>query len=51
MRVVGVAGFLLAAKHAGHLEAVRPLLELLANRGFRLSKALVDEVARTAGEE
>lgn len=48
--VVGLAGVLLAAKHAGLLEHVGPALADLSRQGYRLANALVAEVLRLAGE-
>lgn len=48
--VVGVAGVLLAAKHRGLLETVKPVLLALSHQGYRLSDALITEVLRLAGE-
>lgn len=47
--VVGVAGVLLAAKARGELAAVRPIIEALANTGYRLSPGLVAGVLARAG--
>ena len=48
--VVGVPGVLLAAKAAGHLAAVSPVIEDLAGVGYRLSRRLVETVRRRANE-
>ena len=48
--VVGLAGVLLAAKGAGLLKAIRPVLEDLSRQGYRLSDALFAEVLNRAGE-
>ena len=48
--VVGVAGSLLAAKSAGILAAVRPLLEQLSQVGYRLSPRLTEAVLARARE-
>jgi predicted nucleic acid-binding protein len=47
---LGVVGLLLAAKRQGLVERVRPLLETLAAKGFRLARRLVEEALREAGE-
>ena len=50
-RVVGVLGVLIEAKQGGHLQAVRPVLEVLISAaGFRMSSALCERVLRAAGE-
>ena len=48
--VVGVAGVLPAAKANGQLSAVGPVLEDLVGVGYRLSRGLLGEVRRRAGE-
>ncbi len=50
LKVVGIAGVLLAAKKKGLLDAVAPELEALCRAGYRLSGQLIDEVLRLAGE-
>jgi predicted nucleic acid-binding protein len=51
LKVVGIAGVLLAAKKKGLLDAVYPELEKLRKAGYRLSTQLIDEVLRLAGEQ
>jgi uncharacterized protein len=48
--VAGVAEVIRRAKVAGHIAAVWPLLEAMIAEGYWLSPALVDRVARRAGE-
>jgi predicted nucleic acid-binding protein len=48
--VIGTAGVLLAAKRSGLIPTVRPLLDALRTRGFRLRPDVYDEVLRSAGE-
>jgi predicted nucleic acid-binding protein len=48
--VTGVAGILVAAKHAGLVAAVRPLLERLEQGHFRLAPDVVRAVLEEAGE-
>lgn len=48
--VVGVAGILLTAKHQGLIDAVLPIMDELAQEGYRLSSRLVHEIARLADE-
>ena len=50
LRTTGVAGFLLASKQKGLISEVSPLLDALLQRGFRLSRTIVDLVLREAGE-
>jgi predicted nucleic acid-binding protein len=48
--VVGTAGILLAAKRANLIPDVRPLLDALIEKGFRVSTALRDRILADAGE-
>ena len=50
LEVLDLAGLLLAAKRAGLVEAVRPLLTRLARRGFTLPKDVRRALLRDAGE-
>jgi hypothetical protein len=50
LSVIGTAGVLLAAKRSGLIAAVRPLLDALRTRGFRLRQDVYDEILRSAGE-
>jgi uncharacterized protein len=50
IRTLGVVGLLLAAKRQGLIARVRPLLDMLIARGFRLGRRLVEEALREAGE-
>ena len=47
---LGLAGVLLAAKHAGIVEAVRPLFDRLARRGFVLPDPEVQTALANAAE-
>ena len=47
---LGVSGVLLAAKHAGIVKAVRPLLDRLARRGFVLADAELRTALANAAE-
>lgn len=53
LKVVGVAGLLLAAKQQKRIEAVSPLLRemTLLGFGYRLSPALCREIAKIAQED
>jgi predicted nucleic acid-binding protein len=43
LRTIGILGILIQARQAGHLAAVRPVIEALRSKAkFRLSDALVD---------
>lgn len=48
--VAGIAGVLLAAKKHGFIDEVLPLVKDLEQVGYRMSPALVSEIARPAGE-
>jgi predicted nucleic acid-binding protein len=49
---IGILGILLRAKSAGHLAAVRPILDALQrNAGFWLSEPLRRQVLGAAGEQ
>jgi uncharacterized protein len=50
LEVLDLAGLLLAAKRAGLVAAVRPLLTRLARRGFTLPRDTRRELLRDAGE-
>jgi len=50
LRTMGIAGFLLAAKKRGLVQEIRPLLEELTQRGFRLGSTLTETVLKEAGE-
>jgi predicted nucleic acid-binding protein len=51
LEVLGLAGLLLAAKRARHIEAVQPLVARLAGRGFTLPEDVRHALLRDAGEE
>lgn len=50
LNVVGVAGLLLTAKRQNKIKAVSPLLNKMAELGYRLSPGLCREIARLAQE-
>lgn len=50
VQVVGTAGLLLAAKRRGFVDEVLPIVRQLEKAGYRLSKALIKEIAGLAGE-
>lgn len=50
LKVKGSAGILVAAKNAGLIPAVRPILEFLVRQGYRLSNRLIERAALEAGE-
>lgn len=51
LRIIGVVGILLEAKHRGDIGAVSPQLKLLAEKiEFRISPELKENVLRAAGE-
>lgn len=48
--VIGTLGILVVAKREGRLKKVRPATEALQRAGLHVSKAVVDQVLRMAGE-
>ena len=50
LQVRGSAGILVAAKRAGFVPAIRPLLESMRRHGYYLSDRLVGAACRKAGE-
>lgn len=50
LRIVGTGGILVAAKRAGHIEAVSPILEALSESGYRLSSGLCERIKEMAQE-
>ena len=48
--IVGVAGVLLVAKAVGEIDGVKPVLDNLANIGYRLSARLVSKIQLMANE-
>jgi predicted nucleic acid-binding protein len=52
LTVVGIAGVLMTAKEEGIIPVVRPLLDsLMAEKGFRLSRALYRQVLELVDED
>jgi predicted nucleic acid-binding protein len=50
LKVIGTVGILIRAKRAGLLPWIKPLLNELTEKGFRLSEDLKREALRMAGE-
>ena len=50
LRVTGTGGILLAAKQAGLLKEIRPLMLQMRANGYFLSARLVSGVCQAAGE-
>ncbi len=50
IRMLGTGGLLVAAKRAGHLDEVAPLMAALRDHGYRLSDRLVEAILRLCGE-
>jgi predicted nucleic acid-binding protein len=50
LRVLGTAAVLVEAKRAGHLPQVRPILDALLARGFRLDRRVYERILNAAGE-
>jgi uncharacterized protein len=50
LRILGTAALLVEAKRAGHLAQVRPTLDALLAKGFRLDRKVYDRILKAAGE-
>lgn len=51
LQFIGIVGILLEAKHTGHIEAIKPLLDALRETaGFRIQQALYVRVLQDTGE-
>ncbi len=50
IRLIGTAGVLVKAKRQGVVEAVKPLLEAMQQKGFYISPALITETLHLVGE-
>jgi hypothetical protein len=50
LRVIGILGVLIEAKHRGLIQEVKPLVDALMNLGFRVGQDLYARVLQTAGE-
>ena len=48
---MGVLGLLLAAKNKALIPAVKPFIEKLSKKGFRLSKKVTERALKEAGEQ
>jgi uncharacterized protein len=48
--VIGTLGLLLAAKRRGYLPAIKPSVDILVQRGFRIAADLYAQILATAGE-
>ena len=46
----GFIGILIKAKYQGHLNLVKPYLDLAVNKGFRIHKNLYNQVLKAIGE-
>jgi uncharacterized protein len=51
LRMLGTVAVLVEAKRAGLLARVRPTLDALLSRGFRLDRNVYDRVLKAADEE
>lgn len=51
LRLFGTAAVLVEAKRAGVLARVRPVLDALLARGFRLDRKVYDRILKSANEE
>lgn len=50
LNVVGSLGVLVKAKQEGLIPALRPIIEIMQNNGYRLGQRVVDAALRAAGE-
>lgn len=50
IKIIGTCGLILAARQRGLIDAVRPMLETLAESGYYLSRELIESVCELAGE-
>jgi len=50
LRVVGILGVLIEAKHRGLIQEIKPLVDLLMSLGFRIGQDLYARVLGAAGE-
>ncbi|MEK7397965.1 MAG: DUF3368 domain-containing protein [Candidatus Poribacteria bacterium] len=50
-QVIGLIGVLLLAKHLNFINQIKPFLEELKNKNFRLSDKLIEKVLKLAGEQ
>ena len=50
IKVIGLLGVLIEAKHRGLIEKIKPLVDALVNRGFRIGNALYERVLDAASE-
>jgi predicted nucleic acid-binding protein len=50
LKVIGIAGVLLAAKSGGLIETVAPVLNSLSKEGYRLSGSLIAGILKMAKE-
>jgi predicted nucleic acid-binding protein len=50
VRVIGLLGLLLHAKHHGHIDTIKSVLDDLKSAGFFIDESLYREILRQAGE-
>ncbi|ALM76368.1 DUF3368 domain-containing protein [Thermococcus barophilus] len=50
LKVIGTAGLILLGKKKGYYREIGPVIESLMGRGFRLSRDVVEQILREAGE-
>lgn len=50
-KIIGLAGILLLAKDLGFISSVKPLLDELRSKDFRLSERIYREIIKKAGEK
>lgn len=47
---MGLMGVLLMAKHNGFLKSIKPLIEELKKKKFRIAEDIVADILKSAGE-
>lgn len=50
IRIIGLLGVMVEAKHRGLIREVKPLVDALINLGFRIGEDLYERVLQAAGE-
>ena len=51
IRIIGLLGVLMEAKHRGLIREIKPLVDALMNVGFRIGKDLYERILQTGGEQ
>ena len=51
IRIIGLLGVMMEAKHRGLIREIKPLVDALTNVGFRIGNDLYERVLQAAGEQ